>query len=167
MGWRELAKDTQGAGHVRHNRHDSPSDGPNVPIVPIVPGSPPLDPVRALKRCQGELAALDPAAPLHGLDAGRWRQLLADAGWLLDQFAGQAFRDGWSVPDLFGLWRLPNCHDVVTKDAWGGIADRLQGSRSLVMGSDRARWRRMFTGEPDQFARGTYPDLKPLWGRPE
>ena len=49
------------------------------------------------------------------------------------------------------------------KDAWGGIADRLQGSRSLVMTADRARWRTMFGGVAEQFNRGAYPDLRPLW----
>lgn len=100
---------------------------------------------------------LDSAAPLYGLDSRRWQQLLGDAQWVLDSFASNALRDGWTVGELFGLW--PG------KDRWGGIADRLQGSRSLKMTADRAHWRRQFTGASDQFVRGTYPELHPLWER--
>jgi hypothetical protein len=156
MGWRDKAKQVQGIGANRDDRANSPENGPIVPNVPIVP---PLDPVRALKLCDKGLAGLDPAKPMHGLDAARWRQLLDDGQWLRDSFAPAAFRNGWTIADLFGLW--PN------KDAWGGIADRLQGARSLVMDEDRAHWRRMFSRAPDQFNRGTYPALRPLWEQPE
>lgn len=130
-----------------------------------------ISPAEALALCRKALAALDPAKPLHGLDAARWRQLLDDSGWLLEHFAPQAFRGGWTVGELFGLWWCPGIEPQAPlgpvarelKPAWGGIADRLQGARSLKMTADRAHWRRMFTAEPDQFNRTAYPDLRPLW----
>ncbi|MEO6151670.1 MAG: hypothetical protein ABIT09_07800 [Croceibacterium sp.] len=109
------------------------------------------------------MASLHPAKALHGLLPDRWRQLVGDAEWVLDHFAEQAFRDGWSIGDLFGLWWWDDAGAPSLKDAWGGVADRLQGSRSLMLTADSARWRWMFTGEPDMFARGTYPNLKPMW----
>ena len=95
---------------------------------------------------RGSLARLGVGQPEHGLDPGRWGQLLADAHWLLDKFGEQSARDGWSALDLFGV--LPG------RDGWGGIAERLRASRSLVMGADVARWRRVINGEPESFARG-------------
>ena len=152
MGWRDYAKQVQQAGDNRDIRDDSSEA---VPIGPIVPNVPPLDPARAARLCQEGLAGLDWERPLHGLPAARWRQLLGDAHWLLDHFGGQAFRDGWTVGEMFGLW--PD------KPGWGGIADRLQSSRSLKMTADRATWRCVFTGAPEQFNRTAYPDLQPLW----
>jgi hypothetical protein len=107
--------------------------------------------------CEAPLAGLKPNAPLHGLDASRWGELLRDADWLLENFTRQAARDGWSAADLFGV--LPG------HDGWGGVADRLRGSRSLVMTADLACWRRMHTGTPDSFARGAslMPWLVLLW----
>jgi hypothetical protein len=67
------------------------------------------------------------------------------------------------VGDLFGLWWWGDAGTLTLKDNWGGIADRLQGASSLVMKADSARWRRMFSGESDPFARGTYRDLRPMW----
>jgi hypothetical protein len=43
------------------------------------------------------------------------------------------------------------------------VADRLQGSQSLVMTAEHARWRFILTGAPEDFARGVYPGLRPLW----
>jgi hypothetical protein len=111
--------------------------------------------VRAFKLCQAELGKLHPAAHLHGIEAKRWRQLIEDAGWLFANFGQQALRDGWKVGELFGRWP--------EKDGWGGLADRLRGSRSLKMTADRAHWRSLFGSVPEQFNRTTYPDLLPLW----
>ena len=104
---------------------------------------------------RGALAGVNLGNPLHGLAVARWRQLLGDAQWVLDHFAQQAAVDGWTAGELFGLW--------LGKDGWGGIADRLRGSRSLVMTDDRARWRTMFGGVAEQFNRGAYRDLRSLW----
>ncbi|MFC4293555.1 hypothetical protein ACFO0A_00625 [Novosphingobium tardum] len=101
------------------------------------------------------LDALSFRAPLHGLELPRWRQVLGDAHWLLDHYADRAARDGWTGGDLFGL--LPE------HDGWGGVADRLRSSRSLVMTADTARWRRLITDTPDQYSRGELPGIKPLW----
>ena len=103
-------------------------------------------PHEAFPAWRAHLLRLSEDAPLHGLERLRWLQILDDARWLLDNFGEQAARDGWSALDLFGV--LPG------RDAWGGIADRLQASRSLVMGADVARWRRVINGEPESFARG-------------
>ena len=107
------------------------------------------DPRLAASLCRewrAELIRLDPLAPRHGLAVGRWGTLLGDADWLLDHFGNQAGRDGWSALDLFGV--------IPGRDGWGGLADRLRASRSLVMGADVARWRRVINGEPESFARG-------------
>jgi hypothetical protein len=103
------------------------------------------------------LQRLDSRVPLHGVGFGRWGVLVDDADWLFEHFAKRAATDGWSAADLFGV--LPG------HDAWGGVADRLQGSRSLVMTADLACWRRMLTGTPDGFARGAsvMPKLTLLW----
>ena len=146
-GWRQLAESVTRGDAVRDNR-DNRDNSP----APAVEGA--LSPVPAWRR---SLAGLDHSKPLHGLDEKRWRQLLRDAEWLLEHFASRAARDGWSALDLFGV--LPG------RDGWAGIADRLRGSRSLVMTADRASWRRMFSGEPETFARGfgEMPKLLPLW----
>ena len=159
MSWRDYAKAVQDTGHNRHDRHNSGPDRPIVPIVPIVPARPALDPARLFKSWQAGVGALSADHPLHGLETQRWRQLLGDARWLLEHFGQQAARDGWSALDLFGV--LPG------RDAWGGIADRLRSSRSLVMTSDLALWRRLITGSPESYARGAgeLPRLVALWYR--
>lgn len=109
----------------------------------------------ALSVWRDALNALDPINPLHGFDKMRWRQLVEDARWVLDKFGKQAARDGWSTADLFGLWPgVPHA---------GGIADRLRGSRSLVLTANRAHWRSW--GQVDRFNRGSYLDLLPFWQR--
>lgn len=114
-------------------------------------------PREAFATWRARLARLEPDTPLHALAGQRWSQLLGDAHWLLNHYGPAAARDGWSALDLFGV--LPG------RDAWGGIADRLQSSRSLVMSADIARWRRFFTGTPESFARGAggLPRLTLLW----
>ena len=116
--------------------------------------------VRAFRAALDRISA---DTPLHGLPADRWRQMLDDAGWLLEGFAPPAFRHGWTIGELFGLWWWDDNGTRTPKGGWGGIADRLQGSRSLKMTADRATWRVMFTGEPHVFLRTAYPELQPLW----
>lgn len=156
MGWRDYAKEVQGVGDKRDNRDKSPR---NRPIGPNVPNVPPLDPLRAVKLCSAGLGGLDLAAPLHGLDRARWRRLCDDADWLLVHFGQQAFRDGWTVGELFGLW----WHGGMLVHLAGGIADRLDGARSLKLCADRAVWRPILGGSPMSFNRTAYPDLRPLW----
>ena len=122
-----------------------------------------ISPVEGLRLCEASLVRLRLSDALHGIPDGRWRQLLSDAGWLLEGFAPAAFRHGWTVGEMFGLWWSDHNGIRSLKDGWGGIADRLQGSRSLKMTADQATWRIMFTGEPDVFLRTAYPNLKPLW----
>ena len=70
-----------------------------------------------------------------------------------------AAREGYSTLDLFRV--MPG------RDGWGGIADRLRGSRSLVMSSEVARWRRVINGQPESLARGLGDTVQmvPLWER--
>src|SRR3712207_3659409 len=98
MGWRDYAERTQ---HTRDNRDDKDNSLPNGPNGPNVP---PLDPVRAVSQCRSGLVSLDPLKPLHGHSELRWRRLLEDADWVLEHFAAQAFRDSWTVGEMFGLW---------------------------------------------------------------
>ena len=114
-------------------------------------------PLEAVAAWRAHLMRLDPTQPLHGLGPVRWAGLLDDGDWLFENYAMRAATDGWSMPDLFGV--LPG------RDGWGGIADRLRGSRSLVMSSDVARWRRVINGVPESFARGLGDTVQmvPLW----
>ncbi|MGD9664939.1 MAG: hypothetical protein AB7U34_07015 [Novosphingobium sp.] len=107
------------------------------------------------RECLEQIANLDWSTPIPGYDTARVSALRHDAVWLLENFASRAFRDGWAVGELFGLW--PD------KPGWGGIADRLDGSRSLKMTADRAHWRCAVTGEARQFNRGAYGDLRVFW----
>lgn len=144
-GWRALADKALGKSETENTRDDrntSPDFGPFVPSVPSVP---PLDPVRALKSWRSGLVSVSWDNPPAGVEVGRWRGILGDAHWLLDHFGMQAARDGWSGYDLFG-----RCG----RDGWGGIADRLRSSRSLVMGGEVATWRRLVNNEPETFPRG-------------
>jgi hypothetical protein len=155
--WRQYAERVQRGNDGRDNRDDrddSPQNGPNGPIVPNVP----LDPIRMARAWKAGLESVDPRQPMHGMALGRWHTVCDDAVWLFGNFGQQAARDGWSTADLFGLW--PD------KPAWGGVSDRLRGSRSLMMTADRACWRDLLTDQPDQYARGVYPDLRPFWESP-
>lgn len=151
MGWRDYAKQVQESGDIRDDRDNRPRSEPNVPNVPNVPQPIPLNP-KELRRCVGRIAELDPGYPLHGLPVDRWRQLLDDAEWLADTFGAQAAREGWTASDLFGRW--PGV------DGMGGIADRLNSSRSLVLTADRAAWR--IGGVTFTYNRGSYV-LPYLW----
>lgn len=151
-GWRKFADDIRHGGQDRDTRDirdESPSSLPIVSIVPNVPANP----TRSLKAWESGLNSLDPLAPQHGLGMGRWQSLYDDAIWLAENFAVQAAHDGWSTADLFGLW--PH------KPGWGGIADQLCCSRSLVMTNCRAVWSRF--GVKFHSVRGGMPDLCPLW----
>ena len=134
---------------------DSPSADPNG--TKDTKGTLLRSPDVSVREWRANLAALNWESPLHGLEVQRWRGLLGDAHWLLDHFGMQAACDGWSVCDLFGL--LPG------RDAWGGIADRLRSSRSLMMTADVAKWRRVVNGEPESFARGLGDTVQmvPFW----
>ncbi len=110
----------------------------------------------AAARCRewrAHLARLDPCRPPEGWPMTRWQQLYDDAIWLMNGFGEKAARDGYSSADVFGLW--PD------KPHWGGIADRLRGSRSLILTADRAHWRSW--GEVQRYNRGSYHDLRPFW----
>jgi hypothetical protein len=150
--WRTLAesiRQSDDTGDLRDNRDVSSNSGPIVPNVPIVPANP----ERQLRQWMVSMARLDPYQPPDGWEIRRWQQLYDDAEWLLAKFGDQAARDGWSSADLFGLW--PG------KPHWGGIADRLRDSRSLVLTADRAHWRSW--GQVERFNRGSYPELVLLW----
>lgn len=143
-GWRDVARSVreQEGWDNRDDRDKMPGSEPIGAIVPNVPANP----ARTFREWSAALARLDLKSPLHGLTRSRWGHLVDDADWLLEHFGQQAAREGWSALDLFGV--LPG------RDAWGGIADRLRSSRSLVMSADRAAWRRVINGAPETYARG-------------
>lgn len=101
------------------------------------------------------IGRLDPRRPPEGFSPGRWHTLYDDASWLIDLHGAFAAEHGWTDADLFGVW--PD------KPGWGGLADRLGGSRSLVMSADRASWRSVVGNIGEGFNRGSYPDLPLLW----
>lgn len=142
--WRDVARSVreQEGGDNRDDRDSSSVSSPIVPIVPNVPANP----MRTLREWSAALAGLDLKSPLHGLSIGRWGVLVDDAHWLLEHFGQQTAADGWSAADLFSVMH--------GRDVWGGIADRLCGSRSLVISADRAAWRRVVNNEPETYARG-------------
>ena len=152
--WRALANEALGKSDPWNTRDDRDTSPPNAPSVPSAPL---LDPVRSLRVWEAGLNSVSWDQPLHGLDRLRWREAVGDAHWLAENFAQQAARDGWSAHDMFGV--MPG------RDGWGGIACRLRGSRSLVMSSDVARWRRVVNGGPESFARGLGDTVQmvPLW----
>src|SRR5207302_6721490 len=92
-----------------------------------------LAPSLILREWHGHLVAIDPCRPPEGWTMDRWQTLCDDAYWIYEKYAPRAVRDGWSSADLFGLW--PGVPHL------GGLADRLKGSRSLVLTADRACWR--------------------------
>ena len=154
-GWRDVARSVreQEGWDNRDDRDKLPCSEPIGAIVPKVPANP----ARTFREWSAALARLDLKSPMHGLPVGRWGVLVEDADWLLEHFGPQAAADGWSAADLFSV--LPG------RDGWGGIADRLRGSRSLVMSADRAAWRHVANGEPETYARGMGDLVKqvPLW----
>jgi hypothetical protein len=75
--------------------------------------------------------ALDADAPPVGIAPDWWRVLLADALWLARNHAEAAAALGWDASDLFGVDPMPG---------WGGLADRLNGARSLAFTEGVAHW---------------------------
>ena len=152
--WRQLADRVKSENRAGANRdewdisHEKGTIGANVPTVP-------LDPSRALIAWRSGLASIDPRQPIAGYEVEVWHSLCEDAAWLLREFGERAARDGWTSADLFGIW--PD------KPHWGGIADRLTGSRSLVLSADRAHWRSL--GQIERYNRGSYPRLALMWER--
>jgi hypothetical protein len=78
------------------------------------------------------LAAIDASRPPAGFDPDRWRCLLTDARWLCRNHGQAAAALGWTASDLFGIDPL---------SGWGGLADRLEGARNLVLTDRIAHWR--------------------------
>jgi hypothetical protein len=152
-GWRQFADNIRRSDDAAGEGSRSPEDRTIVPFVPIVPQPPSLNPTAVLRKWHEQLSPVDPCRAPPGWSGENWRTLIEDAHWLYESFASHAVRDGWTAADLFGLWP--------SKPHWGGVADRLQGSRSLVMMRDRARWSRW--GQAERFCRGAYPGLRPLW----
>lgn len=78
------------------------------------------------------LASLDASRAPIGIDPDHWRALLADAVWLCDRHGLAAHRLGWDASALFGIGPRPG---------WGGLADRLEGCRHLILTDRIAHWR--------------------------
>lgn len=97
------------------------------------------------------LAAIDASRAPAGFDPDRWRYVLADARWR--RYHGPAAAAlGWTASDLFGL-ALPN--------GIGGLADRLEGTRNLVMTDRIAHWRG--ADLEGRLWRETMRPMPPLW----
>ena len=82
---------------------------------------------------QAALARLDEVKPALGVTPTRWRELVTDARWLADRHGGNAATLGWTASNLFGLDE--------TLDGWGGVADRLRGTRRATFTDTVAHWR--------------------------
>lgn len=82
--------------------------------------------------------------PPGNYDAGYWEHTLAGAAIFAPQWAGHAFRSGWSAEDVFGLddiapacrhdcmglaWLLPDGKRVVALDGVGADIDTTRGVR--------------------------------------
>lgn len=126
--WRDLAsklKD-EGGRDNRDNRDISPIQSPIVSNVPNVPALHP-------SAWGAALGGLDRCTPAWGLNPERWSQLVDDARWLASANGKAAAALGWSASDLFGI--KPG------HDGWGGLADRLEGARTVKLTGRIAQWR--------------------------
>jgi len=98
------------------------------------------------------IAATDASRPPGGFDPDRWHQLLTDARWLCRYHGPAAAALGWTASDLFGL-ALPN--------GIGGLADRLEGVRNLILTDRIAHWRG--TDLEGWLWRETMRPMPPIW----
>ena len=99
-----------------------------------------------------QLSRLDRHQPPEGFALGRWQSLCADALWLAESYGDQAMHLGWTASDLFGLDPLPG---------WGGLADRLEGARSVTFTSTVAHW--IGKGNAGWLWRRTLTPKPPIW----
>lgn len=130
-GWRQVARELKEAESSQAKnvavRSDLPPAGSGIGASSH-PATAPTDPVgweRALTR-------LDANRPPIGFDPDRWPYLLTDARWLCNEHGAAAHCMGWTASDLFGIGLAPG---------WGGVADRLEGARILMMTTRIAHWR--------------------------
>jgi hypothetical protein len=78
------------------------------------------------------LAAINANRAPASYDPDRWRDLLTNARWLCHYHGPAAAALGWTASDLFGIGPA---------SGWGGLADRLEGARNLVLTDRIAHWR--------------------------
>lgn len=128
--WRDLASKMQDEGG-RDNRDNGDNSPPQLAIVPNVP----IVSVGGPSAWLSALNAVDVRKPVPGLSAERWRQLVDDARWLAEKHGKAALALGWGASDLFGL-------DPIW-DGWGGLADRLEGARTLKLTENLAQWQEL------------------------
>ena len=98
------------------------------------------------------LATINASRAPAGFDPDRWRYLVTDARWLCRYHGPAAAALGWTASDLFGL-ALPN--------GIGGLADRLEGTRNLVLTDRIAHWRG--ADLEGWLWRETMRPMSPLW----
>lgn len=158
MSWRDLARqlrsDNRG-GDDKDDRDKMPGQCPSVPVVPIV-----LEPLPKPTHlsCNGPagwaaaLAAIDPHQPPSGFPLGWWRTLHSDCLWLCGHHGEAAASLGWSAGDLFG---------VADRPGWGGLADRLEGARRVVLTETVGTWRG--EGLAGRLWRETLPAIPAIW----
>lgn len=158
MSWRDLARQLRsekGRGDNRDVRDEIPPQCPIVPIVPNVPramAQPPLGQCTGPADWAAALAAIDPGQPPSGFPLGWWRTLHSDCLWLCEHHAEAAASLGWSAGDLFG---------VSDRAGWGGLADRLEGARCVVLTEAVATWRG--DGMAGRLWRETLPAMPAIW----
>lgn len=68
------------------------------------------------------------------IERNRWGQLVLDCWWLYETHASRLVHEGWSLSDLWGLF--------VNLPGGGGLADRLQSARNVLLDGDQAMWSR-------------------------
>lgn len=158
MSWRDLARQLRsdkGGEDIRDNRDKMAGWCTNVPNLPIVPVALPRPAPAPRNRPAGWAAALaeiNPEQPPNGFPLGWWRTLHSDCLWLCGHHAEAAASLGWSAGDLFGVAERPG---------WGGLADRLEGARCVVLIETIGTWRG--DGLAGRLWRQTLPAMPPIW----
>lgn len=136
----EIQKRQGPAAKPANPAKDSPKEAKALAALAGLAGAPvetanPCPPVLATESAanwSAALARLDASRAPRGIDPCHWRTLLADAQWLCDRHGRAAHRLGWDASALFGIG---------PRIGWGGLADRLEGARNLVLTDRVAHWR--------------------------
>lgn len=98
------------------------------------------------------LADMDACLPIEGYDPERWKQVLEDARWFAGKHGMAASALGWTASDLFGF---------DGRDGWGGVVDRLEGARRIILSDTVARWKN--DDCEGWLWRASLPQRAPIW----
>lgn len=145
--WRQFARALKERTEAHAVSADCADSSPNRPPIgtngtngakavsqfsPLPPVTNPAAPLADPAAWSAALATIDASRPPAGFDCDHWRNLLADAQWLSRQHGRAAAALGWDASALFGIG---------PRIGWGGLADRLEGARNLVLTDRVAHWR--------------------------